>query len=140
MANPPVITLEILKNKFRDNIFVKTIDLDNLGDTFADIGAIHKEDYKKLLFQIHNEGANDIDVEFFGVAEDDNPPAFDNEPLPVPPDFASGKYIPLPNGLSTVSTNTACTLTDVWTWVLIRAKLSSAGQATTGKLFVRGGL
>lgn len=141
MANPPVITLEARKNKFRDGIFLETTDLDSLGDTFADIGAIHKESFKKLLLQIHNEGANGLDLEFYGSAEDGEHP-FDDNPDPIPPDFASGLYTLLPNGEETIAaTETGVrVITDVWNWLLIRGKLSSAGQATTGKLFTRGGL
>jgi len=139
MVSPPVITLEEKKNKFNMSIFVATVDLDSLGDAEADIGAFHKEDFVKTMLQFINEGANDFEFALYGVAEQNQPVNFDQEPDAVPPDFATGKWLPLPNGISTVSAGgvNACTNTDVWTWILIRAKLSSAGQATTGKLFLR---
>ena len=129
------------KNKFRDGIFLDTTDLNSLGDTFTDIGAIHKESFKKLLMQVLNEGANGLDLEWYGSAEDGTHP-FDDDPTPVPPDFASGLYTLLPNGAQTVlATETGVrVITDVWNWLLVRGKLSAAGQATTGKLFTRGGL
>lgn len=137
MAPPPIILLEEKKNKFNMSVFVATVDLASLGDTEADIGAFHKEDFVKTILQFLNEGANDFDFALYGVAEQNAPVNFDQEPEAVPPDFASGKWVPLPNGVGTVSTTNACSNTDVWTWILIRAKLSSAGQATTGKIFVR---
>lgn len=142
MAPPPIIELENKKNKFRDGIFTQTVDLDSIGDVFADIGAVHKEDFTNLLFQFKNEGANEFDFEFYGTALENIPDTFDDEPKPTPPDFADGVYVPLPNGVGTIpaSATDGCTSSDVWNWILIRAKLTLAGQATTGKLYIRGGL
>jgi len=138
MAPPPTITLDEKKNEQLMGVFVKTVDLNSLGDAEADIGAFHKEDFVKTLLQFFNEGANDFDIALYGIAEQNEPVNFDQEPEAIPPDFATGKWFPLPNGLGTAAAGESAVFsnTDAWTWILIRAKLSSAGQATTGKLFI----
>ena len=142
MVVPQTIVLDEKKNEQLMGVFVKTVDLDSLGDAEADIGAFHKEDFVKTLLQFFNEGANDYDIALYGVAEQNTPVNFDQEPEAIPPDFATGKWFPLPNGIQTIASGESGVFsnTDVWTWILIRAKLSSAGQATTGKLFLRSAL
>lgn len=142
MANPPVITLDEKKNEQLMGVFVQTVDLDSLGDSEADIGAFHKEDFVKTLLQFFNEGANDFEIALYGVAEQNQPVNFDQEPEAIPPDFATGKWFPLPAGVGEVLAggSLAFTNTDAWTWILIRANLKDAGQATTGKLFIRSAL
>jgi len=142
MVVPTTITLEEKKNEQLMGIFVATVDLDSLGDAEADIGAFHKEDFVKTLLQFFNEGANDYSIAMYGVAEQNQPVNFDQEPEAIPPDFASGKWFPLPNGVGDVAAGESLTFTntDAWTWILIRANLKNAGQATTGKLFIRSAL
>jgi len=142
MVVPTTITLEEKKNEQLMGIFVATVDLDSLGDAEADIGAFHKEDFVKTLLQFFNDGANDYSIALYGVAEQNQPVNFDQEPPAIPPDFATGKWFPLPNGSGDVVSGGSLTFTntDAWTWILIRANLKNAGQATTGKLFIRSAL
>ena len=55
MVPPPVIVLQEKKNKFLMSVFVATVDLNSLGDTEADIGAFHKEDFVKIILQFFND-------------------------------------------------------------------------------------
>lgn len=127
---PTVLTPTPEKNSFRDGIFTATQAI-VVTDSFADLVAILKEDYDKLLLQFKNLGANGFDVEIYGSAE--------ANAADVPPDFDLEDYTLLPNGAITVATDAsdAVSNTDVWTWVLIRVKRSGAGDDTTGSMFVR---
>ncbi len=139
MAPPTVIPLDVLKNTFRDGIFTNTFPFTVNSDTEVDVGVIHKEDFKKVLFQLKNLGVNGFDFVFYGAAVDDTSHGTDVPFLP-PPDFANGDYFPLPVGTGTINggDNDARIITDNWTWVLLRVKRTSAGLDTTISLDVRG--
>jgi len=138
---PTIIELTVLKNTFRDGIFTNTTPLVVDDDAEILIGAVHKEDYKKLLFQISNDGGNSLDFAFYGAGIDDLSHGKDVPFLP-PPDYDGTNLLwsVLPNSTGTVPTidSAAQTITDNWTWVLITVKRTIGGQSTTGNLYVRG--
>lgn len=142
MAIPDVISLDIFKNQHRAGIFTKTIPLTVDSDTEILVGAIHKEDYKKLLLQHSNAGlTNSFDFAFYGAAIDDQSHGTDVPPSP-PPDYDGTNeiYFPLPNGIGVVppDDSIAMTVTDNWTWILVTVKRTVVGQSTTGSLYIRG--
>ncbi len=142
MAVPDVIALDIFKNQHRAGIFTTTVPLTVDSDSEILVGVIHKEDYKKLLYQISNEGGvNELDFAFYGAAIDDQSHGTDVPPSP-PPDYDGTNkiYFLLPNGIGTVpiDDSVATTVTDNWTWVLITVKRTVSGQDTTGFLYIRG--
>lgn len=141
MVVPIVIELVRLKNIFRDGIFTKTIPLDVNDDSEIIVGAVHKEDFKKLLFQISNDGGNSLDFAFYATAIDDNSHGTD-VPFSPPPDYDGTNLIwsVLPNSTGTIPTIDSFpqSITDNWTWVLITVKRTDAGLSTTGSIYIRG--
>jgi len=145
MAVPPIIALVIKKNVFQKTIYTLTTTFAVESDTFVDVGALHKEDYAKVIFELINDGANGVDLEFFGTSLDDNsvgppPPNFNSVSESIPPDFATGVYRLLDNGALSIATTLkdARKITDNITWVLIRAKRTTAGQDTSLDIHTRG--
>lgn len=141
MVVPTVIELVRLKNTFRDGIFTKTVPLVVDDDAEIIVGAVHKEDFNKLLFQLSNTGANSFDFAFYAVGIDDLSHGTDVPPAP-PPDYDGTNLLwaVIPNNTGAVPTinSVSQTITDNWTWVLITVKRTTAGQSTTGNLYIRG--
>lgn len=148
MVAPNVLRMEKLHNTFRDGVFsfipiteapFNETDIIISTDTETDFGVIHKEDFKKVLFQFKNLGSNSITLTFYGAAINDIENGTDN-PVSPPPDFSTGDYFALPTGVTIIDGNEtdARIATDNWTWILIRAKSTNAGQATTAQVIIRG--
>lgn len=143
MVVPDVLTLLVLKNTFRDGIFTLTVPFTVDSDTEVPVGAIHKEDVKKLILQLANLGAtNSFDFQFYGAVVDDQSHGT-NKPFSPPPDFDVGNteaWFPLPNGSGTIlpDASDAESVSDNWTWVLLTIKRTTAGQDTTGSVDIRG--
>ena len=143
MVVPTVLTLNILKNTFRDGIFTLTESFTVDSGTEVPVGAVHKEDFKKLLFQLANLGPdNSFNFQFYGAAVDDQSHGT-NDPFLPPPDFVVDNtevYFPLPNGSGVVAPDAsdAESVSDSWTWVLLTVKRTAAGLDTTGSVDIRG--
>ena len=144
MAIPTQIILKPLKNTYRDGLFtpedknlVTLIPVDS--DSQVTIGAIHKEDVKKLLTEIINSGGNPLDIFFYGTSVDDDSHGT-NKPFSPPPDENSVVWFPLPNGTFTINVglNDSRIVTDNWTWILVRVARTNAGQDTVVTLQIRG--
>lgn len=139
MVPPPVITLDKLRNELNDRVWTQTV-LDTIDfDAETDIGAFHMEDFRKVLIQLHNLlGVNEYDFAFYGYAESDI--VGTDDPHTGPPDFATNKWVPLPNGTGVVAVNASASriVTDNWTWILIRAKRTVAASSTDAAFYIRG--
>ena len=90
MAIPDVINLKPLKNTYRDGIFtpetpgqVQGVVVDS--DVQVTLGAVHKEDFFKIIWELVNSGINGVDLFFFGAAVDDDSHGT-NKPFSPPPD------------------------------------------------------
>lgn len=141
MVVPNVLELAVLNNTYRDGVFTSTVPLTVDNDAEIIVGAVHKEDFKKLLFQFSNEGANSLDFAFYATGLDDLSNGKD-VPFSPPPDYDGSNLIwaVIPNNAGTVTALNSFpqTITDNWTWVLITVKRTTAGQSTTGNLYIRG--
>ncbi len=139
MAPPPIISLNIRKNIFAKTIYTTTFPFAVDSDAEVDVGAIHKEDYAKIIMEFFNTGGNGVDLTIYGTSMDDgsNPPATPPSP---PPEFSTEIYRILDNGIFGVSgiSSDARKIADNITWVLIRAKRTTAGMDTLLNIFVRG--
>lgn len=148
MAIPTIINLKPLKNTYRDGIFtvenkslVTNIPVDS--DTPVTLGAVHKEDFYKIIWQIINNGINPLDVTFYGAALDDdshgaNGPG--NIPFSPPPDDTSNEWLLLPFGTVSVlgGENDGRIVTDNWTWIMIKYARTNAGLDALLTLNIRG--
>jgi hypothetical protein len=141
MVVPTVIELEILKNTYRDGIFTQTVPLVVDSDTEIIVGAVHKEDFKQVLWQFTNDGANGLDFQFYAAAVDDLSHGT-NKPFSPPPDYdgTTTTWFAVPNGGASVDTidSDSRIITDNWTWVMITVKRTTSGQDTSGFLQIRG--
>ncbi len=144
MVVPTQILLKPLKNTYRDGLFTPqtpslVTDFVVNSDTPVTVGAVHKEDVKKLLFSILNTGANSLDISFFGAGLDDDSHGTE-KPFSPPPDDASIEWVPLPSGTATVPNNgnDARNVTDNWTWVMIQVARTTSGQNAILTLRIRG--
>lgn len=139
----PEIVLIVLKNTYRDGIFTKTIPFGPTTDTEAVVGAVHKEDFAQLLWQLRNTGAtNGVDFMFYAMAEDDESHGTE-KPYDAPPDFdpaAHGVWFEVPNFTATVDAEEtdARIITDNWTWVLVTVISTVAASPTSGTIYIRG--
>ena len=143
MATPDIIELKPLQNQFQDGTFtpedpnqVEGIAVDT--DTQKTLGAIHKENFKQIIFEMLNNGVNPCDIFFYGAAEDDIT-GTDDPHLP-PPDDASNEWFLLPQGTVPIvgGANDARIITDNWTWLMIRIARTNSGQDTTVDIRIRG--
>ena len=144
MAIPAIINLKPLKNTYRDGIFtpetpsqVTNIAVDT--DAQKTLGAVHKEDFFKIIWQMINNGANPADFFFYGAALDDDSHGTE-KPFSPPPDEDSNEWLLLPFGNITVPAgeNEGRIVTDNWTWIMIRIARTNAGQDTNIDLRIRG--
>ncbi len=143
MAVPVVITLveENIKHTLRNGNYSKIVPLVVNSDTEILVGAVHKEEFNKLLFQISNEGVNSLDFAFYGASLDELKTG-SSPPSSEPPDYDGTNVIwsTLPNNVGSVLTvaSTPQTITDNWAWILITVKRTDTGLDTTGNLHIRG--
>lgn len=142
MAIPQIIELKPLQNQYQDGTFtpedpnqVSGIVVDS--DAEKTLGAIHKENFAKVIFELINQGANPADIFFYGAAIDDI--VGTDDPHNPPPDDTSNEWFALPNGtVPGLITNDARIITDNWTWLMIRIARTNAGLSTTLDIRIRG--
>lgn len=139
MTVPNIIDLIAFRTSRGTAIFITEQTLNVNSDAEIIVGAIHKEDFTNLLFQINNSGANSLDFAFYGSAENDI--VASNLPHEPPPDYdgTTALWTLLPEGTGSVATSNsdARFVSDPWTWILITVKRTTAGQSTTGLLSAR---
>lgn len=148
MAIPTIIELKPLKNTYRDGIFTPenkalVTDIPVNSDNQVTLGAVHKEDFFKIIWQIINNGANPLDIFFYGAALDDDSHGAGgpgNIPFLPPPDDTSNEWLLLPFGTVTVAAgvNDGRIVTDNWTWIMIRYARTNSGQDALLTLNIRG--
>lgn len=143
MAVPTIIEMQKLQNQFRDGTFTpedsdSLVDIPVESDTPVTLGAVHKENFQKMIFEMLNNGANPADFMFYGAALDDIDGT--EHPHAPPPDEDSNEWMELPNGIITVlaNDNDGRIVTDFWTYIMIRLARTNAGQDTVVTLRIRG--
>lgn len=143
MAVPDIIELKPLQNQFQDGTFtpddpnqITGIVVDS--DVEVTLGAVHKENFKQLIFEMVNNGGNPADFFYYGTAVDDI--VGTDDPHNPPPDEASNQWMALPNGIITIdpNSNDGRIVTDNWTWIMIKIARTTASLDTTVDLRIRG--
>lgn len=102
------------------------------SDTDVDVKAfdIRELDGGFILECLNSDPTNGLIFTVYGSADEETPP----------PDFATNKWFPLPNGSKTVAAEAtdAVSNTDFWRWILIRVKRQTTLLDAIANFYIRG--
>lgn len=102
------------------------------SDTDVDVKAfdVRELDQGFILECFNSDPTNGLIFTVYGSADEEA----------TPPDFATKKWFPLPNGSKTVAAEAtdAISNTDFWNWILIRVRRQTAALDATANFYIRG--